>query len=72
MKPKELEMKTFAKIASFVALAVTMVPCALYFTGTIEHDAVKWISLVGTVMWFIVTPLWMGHELPVDAGEVEI
>jgi hypothetical protein len=69
---EELEMKTLAKIASFVALAVTMVPCALYFFGTIEHEAVKWISLVGTAMWFVVTPFWMGREIPVDAAEVEI
>ena len=65
-------MKIFAILASLVALAVTVVPCILYFTGAIGHDAVKWVALVGTAVWFIATPLWMGRELPVDAGEVEI
>lgn len=61
-----------AKLVSLVALAATIVPSVLYFTGTIEHDAVKWITLVGTVLWFVATPLWMGRELSVDATEVEI
>lgn len=65
-------MKSPAKIASLLALAATIVPSILFFTGTIEHDAVKWTALVGTVVWFIATPMWMGRELPVDAAEVEI
>ncbi len=65
-------MKTPAQIASLVALAATIVPSLLYFTGTLEHDAVKWTALAGTAVWFIATPLWMGRELPVDATEVEI
>ncbi len=65
-------MKSPAKIASFVALAATIAPSILFFTGTIGHDAVKWAALVGTVVWFVATPLWMGRELSVDATEVEI
>ena len=65
-------MKTPAQIVSLVALAATIVPSLLYFTGTLEHDAVKWTALAGTAVWFIATPLWMGRELPVDATEVEI
>lgn len=65
-------MKTFAKLVSLVALVVTIVPSLLYFTDVIGHDAVKWAALVGTVMWFIATPLWVGRKLPIDAAEVEI
>jgi hypothetical protein len=61
-----------AKLASFIALAATIVPSLLYFSGTMEHEMVKWIALLGTIVWFIATPLWMGRELPVDASEVEI
>lgn len=60
------------KLVSLLALAATIVPSVLYFTGTIEHEAVKWTALAGTVVWFVVTPLWMGRELSVDASEVEI
>lgn len=65
-------MKSPAKLISLIALAATIVPSVLYFTGAIGHDAVKWTALVGTVVWFIATPMWMGRELSVDAAEVEI
>ncbi len=65
-------MKSPAKIVSLIALAATIVPSVLYFTGAIGHDAVKWTALAGTVVWFIATPMWMGRELSVDATEVEI
>ncbi len=65
-------MTNLAKIVSLVALAATIVPSLLYYTGTIDHPAVKWTTLAGTAVWFIATPLWMGRELPVDATEVEI
>ena len=65
-------MNTRAKLISLVALAATIVPSVLYFTGAIGHDTVKWATLVGTVAWFAATPLWMGRELTVDATEVEI
>jgi hypothetical protein len=60
------------KIVSLIALAATTVPCLLYFGGMMSHEAVKLTALVGTIAWFIATPLWMGRELSVDAAEVEI
>jgi hypothetical protein len=60
------------KLASLMALSLVIVPCLLYFNGTINLDAVKWTALAGTVGWFTATPLWMSRELPVDATEVEI
>lgn len=65
-------MEAPAKIVSLIALAVTIVPSGLYFTGVMNHDVVKVTALIGTMVWFIATPLWMGRELPVDAAEVEI
>lgn len=65
-------MNNIAKLVSLVALAVTVLPCLLYFAGTISHDVVKWSSLAGTIVWFIATPTWMGRELPIDADQVEI
>lgn len=51
-----------AKMISLIALAATIVPSLLYLTSTLDHEPVKWISLVGTFGWFIATPLWMGRE----------
>ncbi len=65
-------MKTTAILLSLVALAASIVPSVLYFTGTIGHDAAKWATLAGTAVWFIATPLWVGRKLRVDAAEVEI
>ncbi len=65
-------MQTPAKLVSLIALAATIIPSVLYFNGAIEHNFVKTVVLIGTIVWFIATPLWMGRELPVDATEVEI
>lgn len=47
------------KAISLVALAATVLPSTLYFFGLMEHNAVKILTLVGTVAWFIATPMWM-------------
>ena len=65
-------MNNLAKTASLITLCLVIIPCLLYFAGTIGLDAVKWTALVGTIGWFIATPLWMSRKLPVDASEVEI
>lgn len=65
-------MKKIAKIASLIMLGLVIIPCLLFFTGAIGMDALKWTALVGTIGWFIATPLWMGRKLPIDAAEVEI
>lgn len=65
-------MTAIAKTVSLIALLATIVPSALLFLGVVDHQAVKWIALGGTIAWFIATPFWMGRELPIDAAEVEI
>ncbi len=65
-------MKSPLKLVSLLALLATIVPSVLFFMGMIGHEAVKWITLAGTIVWFIATPLWMGRELPLGADEVEI
>ncbi|MCM2370420.1 hypothetical protein [Aporhodopirellula aestuarii] len=65
-------MNLALKIVSAVAIALVTIPSVLYFTGTMAPETVKTIALVGTVVWFIATPLWMGRELPIDADNIEI
>lgn len=60
------------KIVSLFALAATIAPCLLYLAGMTSHETVKLAALIGTVAWFIATPMWMGRKLSVDATEVEI
>ena len=65
-------MKRIFQLISFVALGMTILPCLLYFGGLINHYTMNAATLVGTIVWFIATPLWMGRDLAVDAKEVEI
>ncbi len=65
-------MNSLAKIASVITLSLVIVPCVLHFMGMVELDAVKLAALIGTIGWFIATPMWMSRDLPVDAAEVEI
>lgn len=60
------------KMISLVALAATIVPGLMYFFGMISHDMVRLAALVGTIAWFIATPMWMEREQSIDATEVEI
>ena len=53
-------MRQVWQVISLVALAATLIPSLLYLAGTLSHDAAKTISLIGTVAWFIATPLWVG------------
>ncbi|MFD2665868.1 hypothetical protein [Halomonas halophila] len=34
----------------------------LYLVDAMGETAMKWAMLVVTVVWFAVTPLWMGRE----------
>jgi hypothetical protein len=55
-------MNISLRLVSLVALAATLVPSLLCFAGTIELDTVKTSALVGTLVWFAATPLWMGRD----------
>ena len=55
-------MNSIAKVASLVGLLATLVPCVLFFLGTLEFDSMKWVVLAGTIVWFVATPLWMGRD----------
>ena len=65
-------MKRLAQFISLAALVLILVPGLLYLAGGVALAPVKAIALLGTVLWFLATPLWMGRKLPVDADQVEI
>ena len=65
-------MNRISKIVSLLALSLIIVPSFLYCLGTIGLDGVKWSAIVGTLGWFVVTPLWMSRDLQIDSAEVEI
>lgn len=65
-------MNLIAKLVSLVGLIATIAPSVLAFAGMIGVNQVPVPTLIGTVVWFIATPIWMGREVPLDAKEVEI
>ena len=52
------------KLISLIALCATILPSMLAFAGMLNANIVNWTALLGTIVWFAVTPLWMGRELP--------
>lgn len=52
-------MKPVAQFASAAALIGTILPAVLFITGRLDLDQVKAWMLTATVVWFVVTPLWM-------------
>ncbi len=55
-------MKMLLKIISYSALIITVIPSIMFLRGAMELDRVKMLMLAGTILWFIVTPFWMGKE----------
>lgn len=52
-------MKIAATVAGLLALAGTIVPPALFMLGALPLDAVKWMMLAATIVWFAAAPFWM-------------
>jgi hypothetical protein len=55
-------MKRLAQILSGLALAGTVVPPGLFFADHLPLAATQRWMLAATVLWFLVTPLWMEHK----------
>ncbi len=52
-------MKIVLKIVSLLALLLTVLPSILFLMGSVELKQVKLLMLIATIVWFVVTPLWM-------------
>lgn len=55
-------MRRILQGLSIVALALVTLPSVLYLTGSLGLDRVKWVMLLGTLLWFAVTPIWMERK----------
>jgi hypothetical protein len=54
-------MRPLLQIVSLVALVATIAPSILFLVDRITLDQAKWIMLIATLVWFVVTPIWMGR-----------
>ena len=54
-------MRRLLQLISFAALAATIVPPILFLFTHLSPDQTKWTMLAATLVWFAVTPFWMGR-----------
>lgn len=52
-------MNTLARNLSLLALALTVVPAALFAFGVLGDAPMKLAMLAGTVLWFAASPHWL-------------
>ncbi|MBB3141872.1 hypothetical protein [Halomonas organivorans] len=60
-------MRKLLQTISIAMLVLTVLFPVLYLVDTMGETTMKWAMLVVTVVWFAVTPLWMGREERSDA-----
>ena len=55
-------MRTVAQIISWLAILGTILPSCAFLLGYLSLDQCKFQMLVAAIVWFAVTPLWMGRQ----------
>lgn len=55
-------MKKLVPVISFLGLALVIVPACLYLAGIMEKPQMKSLMLIGTLLWFISAPMWIGKN----------
>lgn len=55
-------MKRITQLFSAVALVATLVPAGLFFADRLSLAAMQQWLLGATLLWFLVTPVWMEHK----------
>ena len=54
-------MRLVLQIISYASLVATIAPSILFLADQISLDQTKWSMLAATLVWFAVTPFWMGR-----------
>jgi hypothetical protein len=49
-------------VVAILALVVLVVAPFLFFYGTFTLDTSKTWMLVGTILWFVSSPFWLGRK----------
>jgi hypothetical protein len=55
-------MKRLLPLISAIGLALVIVPACLYLAGMVEKPQMKLLMLIGTALWFLTAPFWMGRD----------
>lgn len=57
-------IRRIVQVLSWISLAATILPSIFFLAGDVSLEQSKWMLLLATIGWFVVTPLWMGREVP--------
>jgi hypothetical protein len=52
-------MSNLLRITSLVALIFILISALLCAGGNISSDSNRMFILVGTIIWFVITPMWL-------------
>lgn len=44
---------------SFIALAFILISAVLCAAGKVSSDTNRLFILIGTIVWFVITPMWL-------------
>ncbi len=65
-------MRRLAQAISLLAIVGTILPSVLFLSDRISLEQSNWLMLLATLVWFAVTPLWMGRETkPADPQGID-
>lgn len=55
-------MKSILPIVSYIALLGIIIPPILYLSDVLSKSGMSSFMLVGTLLWFLTVPFWMGRK----------
>jgi len=63
-------MRLILQIVSLLALVALMLPSIIFLAGgQIELNAIKWLMLLATIVWFVAATPWMWKDNGADQNE---
>jgi hypothetical protein len=55
-------MKKLLPVISGVGLALVILPAGSYLAGITDKPNMETLMLIGTAIWFVSAPLWIGRN----------
>lgn len=55
-------MRKIAALASLLGLVLVIGPALGYVFGSMNKESMRAYMLVGTLIWFVSVPFWMGRK----------
>ena len=55
-------MRRILQTVSWISLALSILPSLGFYFGWMDLDRQKQVLLVAMIVWFLVTPMWMGRR----------